>query len=73
MPCSSHLSIVAAAACLWLLWRLLDSEDPADLKGAEWVFPLRGRWLRYLLATVVSALLLLCLASLFVPAGTAAI
>lgn len=55
-----------ATACVgrWLLASVLAGASPVP-SSIEWLFPLRGRWLRYFLAAVVMALLLPILFLLF--------
>lgn len=69
------MGLIAAACCAWLLWRLANNPDSEELRALEWVFPLRGRWLRYVFTVVLWLLLVVCLVSglgtaVRPPAGT---
>ena len=57
----ASVGVVAAACCAWVIWRLLQAEPSEALRAVEWLFPIRGRWLRYVLVGIAGVLLLVCL------------
>ena len=57
------MGLIAVVCCAWLLWRLTQNPESEELRTLEWVFPLRGRWLRYVFIVLLWGVLLVCLFS----------
>lgn len=64
---AASLTVLALLCGAWVIYRLLGRDESVELRRIEWLFPLRGRWLRYAIACLVALSLLLCLRQLARP------
>jgi hypothetical protein len=66
----ASLAVLALLCGAWVLYRLLGREESPELQRVEWLFPLRGRWLRYALAALLALALAACAQQLALPPPT---